>query len=80
MSKIKQTITALTSGDNPGGVRVSKEEKEPMSDERFRLVIQCVTRAAMAFCGVVLVINIDIWKLLALGGFGLFFALILGID
>ena len=46
MNKIKETITALTSGDSPGGVRVSREEKEAMSDKRFFAVLRCITKVS----------------------------------
>lgn len=59
MSKIKETITALTSGDFPGGVRVSREEREPMSDARFKLIINSLTKVGLAHAAVSLLADFD---------------------
>lgn len=68
MKKIKETITALTSGETPGGVQVKKEEKEPMSDERFSAILKCIVKVAVIAATTKIVPEIGTHKLLVLGG------------
>lgn len=70
MKNIKETITALTSGDFPGAVRVKKEEHAPMSDERFSLVLKRTVQIVAIVCGTVLVLKADTGKVAALAGLG----------
>lgn len=59
MKNIRETITALTAGDSPGGVRVNRKEHEPMNDERFRLILKCIVSVTAIIAGTVLVLNLD---------------------
>lgn len=76
MKKIRETVTALTSGDTAGVVHINRKEHSPMSDERFALVTRSVTKIIIAIAGAVVVLNVDIWELVALIGFGVAFTLI----
>lgn len=72
MMKIKETIAALTAGDLPGAAYISRKEQEPISDERFSLIVKSATRICISVAGAVVAVNIDAWKLLILAGAGLF--------
>lgn len=76
MKNIREVITAMSSGGSLGAVRINKKERTPMSDERFILVIKCITKIAISVAGVVLVRSIDGQKLLTLVGAGVIFSLI----
>lgn len=67
MKSIKQTITALTAEDSPKGVRVSREEKEPMSDKRFFAVLGCIVKVTAIVAIAKVVPQIDNYKLFILG-------------
>lgn len=68
MKKIKETITALAGGDFPSGVRVSRTERKPMSDERLRLVLNRLTAIATILAVAILVVNVPPIKLVTLAG------------
>lgn len=76
MSKIKETITALTNWNNLGSVRVSRKESTPLSDKRFELVLKFITHISTIIAATVLVLNAEIHKILALLVFGIFISLI----
>lgn len=76
MKKIKETITALTSGDFPGAVRINRKESIPIPDGRLDLIMKYSIKIIGIAAGTVLILNAGIWKLLALMGFGIFFGLI----
>lgn len=73
--KIKEVVTALT-GDSPGLIRINRKVRVPMPDDRFSLVVKSITKMVAAVAGTVLVINAEIWKLIVLMVFGIFFTLI----
>ncbi len=76
MNKIKESITALAAGDFSRAVHISRQEQRPMTDERFELVLKCVTRVSTITSVTVLVLNIETAKLVAVMGFAIFFSLI----
>lgn len=76
MRSIKETLTALTAGAEPGAVRVKREEHEPISDERFRLIVNSVTKIAISVVVAAIVVNCDREKLGILAGTLLFLSLI----
>lgn len=76
MNKIKETITALTNWNNDGAVRVTRKENMPLSEECFKLAIRCVNRTTIIAAAATVLVNADIWKLIATFVFGIFFSLI----
>lgn len=76
MSKIKETITALSAGNETGAVRVNREERERMPEWYFEMALRCVERVALIAAVALLVIFADVQKLLALLVFGILFSLV----
>ncbi len=76
MSKIKETITALSSGGFPGAVHINRKEREPMTDERLEMVLKFITKIAVIIAITVLVVNADIISLVASFVFAILFSLI----
>lgn len=76
MSKIKETITAVSAGNEPGAVRIKREEQERMPEWYFCMAVKCVVTLAAIASMTLVVIFAEIWKVLALAGFGIFFSLI----
>lgn len=76
MSKIKETITALTAGDLPGGVRINRKEQEPISDERFRLIVNRLALAVFAVAAAIFAINASPLKIGIVAFAGIFLVLI----
>lgn len=76
MSKIKETVTAVSAGNEPGAVRIKREEQERMPEWYFITVVKCVIALAAIASMTLVVIFAEIWKVLALAVFGIFFSLI----
>lgn len=76
MSSIKETITALTTGDELEAVRIKREARAPISEECFSLVVKSATKIIISISGAVVVLNANARTLVAIMGFGLAFALI----
>ncbi len=76
MSKIKETITALTAGECPGAVHINRKEHAPMTDERLGMILKFITRIVIIVAGTVLVVNADIISLAATFVFAILFSLI----
>lgn len=76
MGKIKETITALTESENSGIVRVSRKEQLPVPYERMELVLKFILKISAIASVTAIVLYAEIWKLIALLTFGIFFALI----
>ncbi len=58
MKGIKEILTAL-SNEESTAVWVIKKEKKPMSDERFRLVLECIVLVTFIISWTVLALNAD---------------------
>ena len=75
MSKIKETVTAVSAGNEPGAVRIKRQEH---GNEHYRIMeaaIKCVTAMfVLAVIGAI-VVYAEIWNLLAFFAFSLFSAL-----
>lgn len=76
MSKIKETVTAVSSGNEPGAVRIKREERERMPEWYFAMAMKCVVVIAAIAAVTVIVVFAELWKVLALAVFGVFFCLI----
>lgn len=76
MNKIKETITALSSGEFPGAVQINRKEHTPITDERLAMIIKCIIKVASVLTGTVIVINAEIAKLGAMLLFAIFFSLV----
>lgn len=75
MSKIKETITAISAGNEPGAVRIKREEQERMPEWYFAMAMKCTVLIAAIAAVTVIVVFSELWKVLALGVFGIFFCL-----
>lgn len=76
MSKIKETITAVSAGNEPGAVRIKREEH---GFEYYRLLevsIKCATAMIASLSLAAMVVYAQIWNLLTFFGFAIFFSLI----
>lgn len=71
MTKIKEVISAFTAGDFPGAVRINRKEHEPMSDERFRLILNRIVLVVAIIAGVDLIPQLEAGVALFLGLVGL---------
>lgn len=76
MSKIKETVTALTTGNETGAVHINRKEHGEMSDRRFEMLLECIVIIALIIAGTVLIVKADIWKLVLAAAFGIVFSLI----
>lgn len=76
MNKIKETITALTTGEFPSAVQIQRQEDLPMTDWRFEIVLKCVVKISAMAAGAALVLFAGFWKLVAIFVFIIFFCLI----
>lgn len=76
MSKIKETITALTDSDISGIVRVRRKEHFPAPYERAELVCKFIIKILTIASVTAIVMYAEFLKLVALLAFGIFFALI----
>lgn len=75
MSKIKETITAVSAGNEPGAVRIKREERERMPEWYFAIAMKCAVVIAAIAAVTVIIIFADLWKVIALAVFGVFFGL-----
>lgn len=75
MSKTKETITAVSAGNEPGAVRIKREERERMPEWYFAMAMKCAVAIAMIAAVTVIIIFAEIWKVIALAVFGIFFGL-----
>lgn len=76
MSKIKETITALTGCDSNGVVRVSRKEQLPAPYETVELVFKFILKILAMASVTAIVLYVEFSKLIALLTFGGFFFLI----
>lgn len=76
MNKIKETITAVSAGNEPGAVRIKREEQERMPEWYFITVVKCIIALALIASGTLIIIFAEIWKVMALALFGVLFSLI----
>lgn len=76
MSKIKETVTAVSSGNEPGAVRIKREERERMPEWYFITSVKCVMALSMIASVTLIIIFAEIWKVMALALFGILFSLI----
>ena len=76
MSKIKETITAVSAGNEPGAVRIKREEQERMPEWYFATAMKCAVVIAAIAAVTAIIIFADLWKVLALAVFVIFFFLI----
>lgn len=76
MGKIKETITALIAGEEPGAVHINRKEHIPVSDDRFCMVIGCILKVSAIVSGTILILFAGIWKVIALLVFGMFLAML----
>lgn len=76
MNKIKETITAVSAGKEPGAVWIKREEQERMPEWYFITVVKCIIALALIASGTLIIIFAEIWKVMALLGVGLFSVLI----
>ena len=75
MSKIKETITAVSAGNEPGAVRIKREELERMPEWYFAMAMKCAVVIAAIAAVTVIVVFAELWKVLVLAVFGIFFCL-----
>lgn len=75
MSRIKETITALTAGNEPGAVRIKRKEQERLPEWYFSMAIRCIERVALIAAVAAVVIFAEILKIAALVGFGIVFSM-----
>lgn len=75
MSRIKETLTALTNSENTGLVRIKREEQLPVPYERMELVFKFILKISAIASVTAIVLYAEIWKLLALLVFGILFSL-----
>lgn len=75
MSKTKETITAVSAGNEPGAVRIKREEQERMPEWYFATAMKCAVVIAAIAAVTVIVVFAELWKVLALAVFGVFFGL-----
>lgn len=76
MSKIKETITAVSAGNEPGAVRIKREERERLPEWYFAMAMKCAVAIAIIAAVTVIIIFAEIWKVLVIAVFGIFFGLI----
>lgn len=76
MSKIKETVTAVSAGNEPSAVRIKREEQERMPEWYFAMAMKCAVVIAAIAAVTVIVVFAELWKVLALAVFGIFFCLI----
>lgn len=76
MSKIKETVTAVSAGNEPGAVHISRKENQPMTGRSLEMVLECIVVVSLITAITTIVIFAEIWKVLALAAFGIFFSLI----
>lgn len=76
MSKIKETVTAVSAGNEPGAIRIKREERERMPELYFAMAMKCAVAIAMIAAVTAIIIFAEIWKVIALAVFGIFFGLI----
>ncbi len=76
MSKIKETITAVSAGNEPGAVRIKREEQERMPEWYFATAMKCAVVIAAIAAATAIIIFADLWKVLALIVAGIFYTLI----
>lgn len=67
--------TELISCKDSKGSEATKVVQTEQKVDHFELVLKCITRISMMAAGTVLILNIGIYKLLALLAFGIFFSL-----
>ena len=75
MSKIKETITAVSARNEPGAFRIKREEQERMPEWYFAIAMKCAVVIAAIAAATVIIIFADLWKIVALAVFGIFFCL-----
>lgn len=76
MSKIKETVTAVSAGNEPGAVRIKREERERLPEWYFAMAMKCAVAIAIIAAVTVIIIFAEIWKVLVIAVFGIFFGLI----
>ena len=76
MSKIKETVTVVSAGNEPGAFRIKREERERMPEWYFCVAVKCAITLSVIAAVTLVIIFAEIWKVLALSVFGIFFALI----
>lgn len=76
MSKIKETITAVSAGSEPGAVRIKREEQEQIPEWYFATAMKCAVVISAISAVTAIIIFADLWKVITLAVFGIFFCLI----
>lgn len=76
MNKIKETITALTTGEFPSAVQIQRQEDVPMTECQFEMVLKCIVKISAMAAGTALILFAGFWKLVAIFVFIIFFCLI----
>lgn len=74
MSRIKETMTALTNSENTGLVRIKRKEQLPVPYERMELVFKFILKISAIASVTAIVLYAGIWKLVALLVFVIFFS------
>lgn len=76
MSKIKETVTAVSAGNEPALSLDDREYQERLPEWYFATAMKCAVVIAAIAAVTVIVVFADLWKVLALAVFGIFFFLI----
>ena len=76
MSKIKEIVTAISAGNEPGAVRIKREELGHEYHKVVEISLKCATAIIVFAVLATIVIYAEIWNLLVFLVFCIFFSLI----
>lgn len=72
MMKLKETINAITGGNFPAAIRISRKEHTPIPINGIEPIIKRISHTAIAAFAAYVIVNIEMEKLLALLVFATF--------
>lgn len=79
MASIKEELKAIIAGESPAIIRVNKKQRDGMPESKLEMILRYILKIAAITSFTVLVLNADIWKLVAIGLIA-FFVLLLTLE
>lgn len=70
MANIKEDIKAICAGEIPTIVRMKKKQGDGMPERKLEMILKYALKIVTTISFTVLVLNADVWKLVAIGAIG----------